>query len=60
MACQEGFEPPTCGLEVRCSVHLSYWHAELVVFDLRGLRHLNIHDVTSAYYIRQIEIEPSL
>lgn len=25
MASQEGFEPPTVGLEVRCSIQLSYW-----------------------------------
>ena len=24
MASPEGFEPPTCGLEIRCSIHLSY------------------------------------
>ena len=25
LARQEGFEPPTYGLEVRCSIQLSYW-----------------------------------
>lgn len=25
LASQEGFEPPTYGLEVRCSIRLSYW-----------------------------------
>ena len=25
MVRQEGFEPPTHGLEVRCSIQLSYW-----------------------------------
>ncbi len=26
MACQRRFERPTDGLEVRCSIRLSYWH----------------------------------
>jgi hypothetical protein len=26
MACLKGLEPPTNGLEVRCSIHLSYRH----------------------------------
>ena len=26
---QEGFEPPTIGLEVRCSILLSYWRVQL-------------------------------
>ena len=29
MARQEGFEPPTCGLEVRCSIQLSYWRVRV-------------------------------
>ena len=30
MASQEGFEPPTNGLEVRCSIQLSYWDKNIL------------------------------
>ena len=33
MARQGGLEPPTAGLEIRCSIHLSYWRAHSIVFD---------------------------
>ena len=30
LARQKGFEPLTYGLEVRCSIHLSYWRAAII------------------------------
>ena len=30
MVRQEGFEPPTLGLEDRCSIQLSYWRIMMV------------------------------
>ena len=35
--CQEGFEPPTHGLEGRCSVQLSYWHTYMSKMLLRTI-----------------------
>ena len=29
LARQKGFEPPTLGLEVRCSIQLSYWRTDV-------------------------------
>ena len=31
LASQEGFEPPTYGLEVRCSIQLSYWDILIII-----------------------------
>ncbi len=31
LARQGGFEPSTCGLEVRCSIQLSYWRTSYLV-----------------------------
>ena len=33
MARQGGLEPPTTGLEIRCSIQLSYWRAAVIPFD---------------------------
>ena len=33
MARQGGLEPPTTGLEIRCSIQLSYWRAPVIPFD---------------------------
>jgi len=37
MARQEGFEPPAYGLEVRCSIQLSYWRLNNADGDRQGL-----------------------
>ena len=37
---QAGFEPATLGLEVRCSVQLSYWGAPSQIYGIRvGCQH---------------------
>jgi hypothetical protein len=37
VACLEGFEPPTYGLEVRCSIQLSYRHMWLIMERVKGI-----------------------
>ena len=37
MVCLEGFEPPTHGLEGRCSILLSYKHIEFLMERVKGI-----------------------
>ena len=39
MARQEGFEPSAAGLEIRCSIHLSYWRKNRKHNKVKNLRH---------------------
>ncbi len=61
--CQKGFEPPTHGLEGRCSIQLSYWHT-LIPFITREKRVMGIEPTCPAWkagvlplnYTRKINI----
>ncbi len=38
ITCQKGFEPPTHGLEGRCSIQLSYWHTVRTIVHPNGMQ----------------------